>query len=403
MYYNVCIFLLSQCFDFSTSFCQYFQSPFWWRPQCDSRVQQKYQKPTNKPWECQRDFLHKKNPVKVVYSLVTLMFSFKSTWIEATGIAGDAGSLEDVGWFFPKAERSFQRVAGGDFQDINEFGDFSHVTCILTMAFGCLECWNVASQKVPMTHWLDALHCLNTLVKRSPEAREVLSIQVVQPCPAHFDHPKLLQYHTVPTFVILSPSAPQSAFSSCRIEAAVANRARDLVLVRSYGSTNLWLVVNFGVDIYSTSHEVTVSTWYTYHPVSFEKVWSRSLKRDCETQIQGFCCKGHSHLPWSAHICLEVFGHFSKCKCFEKIKFRIHILCNSRHTSFGDSSLQTFCSGSRSRSRRRRKAGCGSVSKNHWSTWVWYKNWEHLDASWSQEIVACTQLLGTFSLLLSKA
>lgn len=197
-------------------------------------------------------FPTQKKPVKVVYPFGHIdVFLQIHHGFEATGIAGDARSLEDVGWFFPKAERSFQRVP----REISNISMNSGISAMLVHSYhgsGCLECWNVASQKVPMTHWLDALNWLNTLVKRSPEAPEVLSIQVVQLCPAHFDHPKLLQYHIVPTFVILSPSAPQSAFSSCRIEAAVANRARDLVLVRSYGSTNLWRVANFGVDIYGT-------------------------------------------------------------------------------------------------------------------------------------------------------
>lgn len=159
---------------------------------------------------------------------------------------------------------------------------------------------------IDLMHWTD----WNTPVKRSPEAPEVLSIQVVQPCPAHFDHPKLLQYQTVPTFVILSPSAPQSAFSSCRIEAAVANRVRDLVLVRSYGSTNLWLVSTFTVLSTKSQYQRDIPIILYLLRRSDPDLWSETAR----LKFRFFVAHRHSHLPWSAHICLEVLGRFSKCK-----------------------------------------------------------------------------------------
>lgn len=61
--------------------------------------QQKHQKATNKPCKCQRDFLQKKTSSKCGH-----MCFPPSTWIEATGIAGDARSLEDFGGFFSGGE-----------------------------------------------------------------------------------------------------------------------------------------------------------------------------------------------------------------------------------------------------------------------------------------------------------
>ena len=67
------IFLLSQCFDFSTSWnAQYFwKSPFWWRPQCFQDTNKNIKKQPTNPGNA-RGISYKKKPRQSVVTCVFL-------------------------------------------------------------------------------------------------------------------------------------------------------------------------------------------------------------------------------------------------------------------------------------------------------------------------------------------